>query len=226
MKEQTLRSPGISAARDYQNLPAWQKAIALAEHVFSLSEHFPVREHQGLAAAMRAKSLEIAASLAAASGRNNEFGMTDSYSKAQSATAELATQLILATRLDYLDAVVAAKTNELIEEVSRLITALKHGLKVAAKDAERAEREARESAKAEREERSDRPRREYKPRDDRGGERPRRDFKDRGERKPYGEKKAYGDKKPYGERKPYGDKKPYGDRKPRGDKPYRKRDRD
>ncbi len=246
---QTLRTAGISAARDYQELPAWQKSIALAESVFGLTEHFPIREHAGLAAEMRRTALDIAASIAAASGRNNEFGMTDSYSKAQSSTAELATQGILATRLDYIDSVVAQKLVEQIEEVSRLIVALKHGLKVAAKDAERAERDAKAAEREIEQERKERerPRREFKPREDRG-DRPRRDFKsrdgedrprreykpreDRGERKPYGEKKSYGDKKPYGDRKPYGDKKPYGekksfgDRKPRGDKPFRKPRRD
>src|ERR1700743_2139622 len=115
--QQTLRATGVNAARDYQQLPAWQKAIALAESIFSMTEHFPLREHAGLAAEMRRKSLEIAASIAAASGRNNEFGMTDSYSKAQSATAELATQGIIATRLDYIDSVVAQKLVENIEEV-------------------------------------------------------------------------------------------------------------
>ena len=230
MTTQTLRTAGVSAARDYQELPAWQKAVALAERLYAATEDFPAREHQGLAQEMRRTALSVASSIAAASGRNNEFGMTDSYSKAQSSNAELMTQITLAGRLGYLDETASEETLAALEEVSRLIVALKHGLKVAAKDAERAERDA---AKAEQEQRTEReqrerPRREYKPRDD-GEERPRRAYKpreDRGERKPYGEKKPYGDRKPYGDKKPY-EKKPYGDKKPSGDRPFRKpRDRD
>lgn len=232
MTTQTLRTAGVAAARDYQDLPAWQKSLALAEKIYTITEGFPLREHTGLAAEIRAKVVEIPSSIAAASGRNNEFGMTDSYSKAQSATAELTTQLALATRLDYIDAVVASSTAAAIEEISRLIAALKHGLKVAAKDEKRA---AEDKAKHEREveERSrdfkkreykprdggDRPRREFKPRDRDGKDRPRREYKPREDR---GGDRPYRDKKPYGDRKPYGDKKPYGDRKPRGDKPFRK----
>jgi four helix bundle protein len=244
---QTLRTAGVAAARDYQDLPAWQKSLALAERVFKATESFPAREHAGLASQIRVKAIEVTSSIAAASGRNNEFGMTDSYSKAQSATAELTTLLALASRLDYIDATEASKIAADNEEVSRLIVGLKHGLKVAAKDAERAERQSRDdenTARAERPARreykprdggSDRPRREYKPRDggddrprreykprDGGDDRPRREYKPRdgGEDRPRREYKPR-DGAPSGDRKPYGDKKPYGDRKPYGDKkPY------
>lgn len=240
---QTLRTSGVSAARDFQELPAWQKAVSLAEQVYGATNGFPAREHAGLAAQMRATVLEVAASIAAASGRNNEFGMTDSYSKAQSSNAELMTQITLASRLGFLDMVASSELLALLDEVSRLIVALKHGLKVAAKDAERAERMEREAAKAEREERprrefksrdgEDRPRREYKPRDG-GDERPRREFKPRdrdGEDRPRREYKPRdgGEDRPRREYKPHdngGEDRPRreykprdgGDRKPYGDK--------
>lgn len=250
-QNQTLRTHAISAGRDYQELPAWSKAVALAEHIYSLRE-----DATGLVAHMRETALTIAASIAAASGRNNEFGMTDSYSKAQSAGAELITQITLAQRLGHLSQEQAEELTSGVDEIARLIVGMKHGLKVAAKDAERAEREAAKAATRDDRGGDERPRREYKPREARGGderprreyrprdgeERPRREYKpreDRGERKPYGDKKPYGDRKPYGDKKPYGerkpygekksygDKKPYGERKPRGDKPFRKpRDRD
>ena len=194
---QTLRTAGVSAARDFSELPAWQKAITLAEVIFGATNDFPEREHAGFAREIRSTALCVAASIAAASGRNNEFGMTDSYSKAQSANAELMTQVTLAGRLGYMGADTVTETMAALDEVSRLIVALKHGLKVAAKDAERNERMEREAAAAERSERparreykprdggEERPRREYKPRDG-GEERPRREYKPRdgGEERP------------------------------------------
>src|SRR5271170_6973975 len=113
MTTQTLRTAGINAGRDYQELPAWQKAIALTESIYEATEAFPEREYTGLAAMMRATALSIASSIAAASGRNNEHGMSDSYSKAQSATAELSTQCELAKRLGY----IAVDFNEALEEI-------------------------------------------------------------------------------------------------------------
>ena len=206
----TLRTTSITAAREYKDLPAWQRAMALAETIYTLSEQFPAREHAGLGASLRASAVAVAASIAAGAGRNNEQGVADSYSKAQSATAELATHYALAVRLRYTHEDTAVST--MIDEISRLLVGMKHGLKVEAKDAARSERDQSKRD------------REYKERNERHerSERPRRDFKNDGERKPRGEWKPREDR---GERKPRGEWKPRedrGERKPRGDKPYRK----
>lgn len=219
---QTLRTAGVSAARDYQELPAWQKSVTLAERIYGLPE-----DHAGLIAHMRNAALTVAASIAAASGRNNEFGMTDSYSKAQSTNAELTTQLTLAQRLGYIDQEIAAEIQTALDEVSRLIIGLKHGLKVAAKDAERAERDAKNAEREIRDERAareDRPRREFKSRD--GEDRPRREYKPRdGDDRPKREYKPRGDgeDRPRREFKPRdGDDRPRREFKPRdGDAPKR-----
>jgi four helix bundle protein len=173
-QNQTLRTHAISAGRDYQELPAWQKSIALAERVYGLAE-----DHNGLVKHMRETALVIAASIAAASGRHNEFGMTDSYSKAQSANAELMTQFTLAQRLGYLDQEIVTELLTLSDEIARLIVGLKHGLKVAAKDKENAEKDAAKADRDRKAERYERPRREFRPRDGAGEDRPRREYKAR-----------------------------------------------
>ena len=105
--------------------------------------------------------------------------------------------------------------NKELDEVSRLLVGLKHGLKVAAKEAERAERDAlkaaKEAAAAERParreyaDRGDRPRPAYKPREG-GDERPaRREYKSRdgGDApRPYRARSEGAESKPY-ERKTY-----------------------
>ena len=248
-KPQTLRTGGIAASRDYQDLPAWSKAMNLAERIYALSEDFPEREYTGLSAQLRASVIKVASFIAAGSAKNNENGIIESYSESQGAAAELNTQLTLATRLGYIGADNAASITADLDEVSRLLIGLKHGLKVAQKEAERAERDAAKAAKeaaeaarpARREYKprdgEERPRREYKPRDSAGGEdRPRREYKprddSRGERpsrseyKPREDRGGEGAPRAYkprteGGSKSYGDKKPYGDRKPYGDKkPY------
>ena len=189
----TLRATSVTATRDYRELPAWQRAMTLAEKIYTLSDPFPAREHGGLAASMRNSAVAIGAALAAASGRNNEQGIADSYSKAQSATGELATQYELAVRLRYTasdDEVLA-----LLEEISRLIIGMKHGLKVEAKDTARTEREQNKRDREHQErterherkernfkERSDKPRGEWKPREERGERKPRGEWKPREER--------------------------------------------
>ena len=157
----TLRTAGISAAREYQDLPAWQKSMALAERVYAATEDFPEREQAGLAAAMRSNAVGVASHIATASART-EYGIAESYSKSQSALAELATQIELAKRLGY----VADDLTTEIDEVGRLLIGLKHGLKVEAKNTARAEREVntRNQEFAERSEK-----RAYKPRESRDG---------------------------------------------------------
>lgn len=236
-----LRAGAISAARDYQELPAWQKSIALAEATYKACEGFPV---EALANEIRLAATRIATHIAAAAGKPSEQGMLNSYYDAQAANAEFSTLVTIADNLSYLRN--AKDLQASAEEISRLLAGMRHGMKVEAKDTKRAQAEVaeRDRAHAERAERFERkPKRDYgerapRERSDRDTGREERQYKPRGEYKsrgdkPYGERKprgegeykpraprGEGEYKPRGERTPYGDKKPYGD-KPRGErKPY------
>src|SRR5688572_3733863 len=90
-----LRAGGIAAAREYQDLPAWQKAISLTERAYALSEIFPA---QALANELRAAAARIATHIAAASGKPSEQGILNSYFDAQAACAELSTLATVAER--------------------------------------------------------------------------------------------------------------------------------
>ena len=233
-----LRTGSIAAARDYADLPAWQKAIAVAERAYHLSESFAA---SSLATELRAAAARVATHIAAGSGKPNEQGILNSYFDAQAATAELATLTTLAERLGYISAEDAEAFAAEREAVARLLVGMRHGLKVEAKDEKRKEREVagRDREHAERQERFERkPKRDFgerapRERSDRDTGREERQYKPRGD-KPYGERKPraegereykpkrdFGDK-PRGERKPYGEKKAYGDKKPYGDKPFKK----
>ena len=98
-QSQTLRTGGIAASREYQELPAWSKALTLAERIYAISEDFPEREHMGLGRDMRASVLDISAFIAAGSAKSNEHGISESYGESQAAAAKLTTQLTLAARL-------------------------------------------------------------------------------------------------------------------------------
>lgn len=243
---QTLRTSGIAAARDYKTLPAWQKSMALALRVFTLTERFPAREQTGLAASARAFARNIASEIALASAEVADTGMANRYAAAQGAAAALTTDMLLATELGYITAEEVTSLQEDLDAILRLIIAMKHGLKVQAKDEARAEREQAREERAH--EMRNRPRedgerkpfrkREFnddgekpfrKPRSDRDdGDRPRRAYKPRDEGdRPFRKPREDGDR----ERRPYksredGDRKPYAKRDggDRDRKPYGKRD--
>lgn len=235
-----LRTGGIAAARDYAELPVWQKAIALAEQAFTLSKDFDSKE---LRRELCAAATRIATHIAAGSGKPNEQGILNSYFDAQAASAELDTLITLAERLGELKEEHAQPLQEERAAVTRLLVGMRHGLKVEAKDEKRKEREVqtRDREHAERKERFDRkPKRDYgdrapRERSDRDTGREERQYKPRGD-KPYGERKPRGEgeykpKRDFGDRKPRGDgdreykprrdfgDKPRGERKPYGDKP-------
>ncbi len=244
---QPLRTPAVSAGRDYKTLPAWQKAMALTLRIFSLTENFPIREQAGLAASSRAFARRIATDIALASAEENDHGMAARYAEAQAAAAALSTELQLALELGYVKPDELSSLQEDADHVLRLIIAMKHGLKVHARDEARTKREGEREERAhekrnrdykksdDREERprrefkprdgDERPRREYKPRDDRGGdERPRREYKprdDRGDDKPFRKPRDAGsrDDRPRREFKPRdGDDRPRREYKPRDDR--------
>lgn len=210
-----LRTQAVAAGRDYKTLPAWQKSMALTLRAFTLTEDFPAREHAGLAASIRSCARQMASQIALASAEANETGMAARYADAQGAAAALATDLFLAAELGYISAEDSAVLNEDLDSILRLIIAMKHGLKVQARDDARTERDAERNARDHeyrnrpREERSgdERPRREHKPREDR-------------DRKPY--VKREGDDRPRREYKPREDRDPKPYAKRDGDKPFRK----
>ncbi|MFN8971935.1 MAG: four helix bundle protein [Alphaproteobacteria bacterium] len=242
MTTEPLRTPAIAAARAYETLPAWQKSMSLAEALYAATEDFPAREQNGLALVLRQSATYVASAIAAGSAGRDEEDITDYYREAQSALAEVATQVALAQRLGLINK--DSDVNAAIDELTRLLIGLQHGLKVKAKDDERRMRDEARAAHAPRPEaRDERPRREFKPREDRGGDRPyRKPFVKRddarGEDRPRREFKPREDRggdRPY--RKPFvkrddarGEERPRREFKPRdgstggGERPYRKRE--
>jgi len=242
MTSEPLRTPAIAAARAYETLPAWQKAMSLAEALYAATEDFPAREQNGLALVLRQSATYVASAIAAGSAGRDEEDITDYYREAQSALAEVATQVALAQRLGLINK--DSDVNAAIDELTRLLIGLQHGLKVKAKDDERRARDEARAAHAPRPEaRDERPRRDFKPREDRGDrggdrpyrkpfvkrddtrgeERPRREFKPRdgstgGGERPYRKREEGGDRRGYaGGKKPYAKRDFGGKPKPRRD---------
>jgi four helix bundle protein len=230
MTSEPLRTPAIAAARAYETLPAWQKAMALAEQLYAATEDFPAREQQGLALILRQSSVYVASAIAAGSAGEDQEAIADFYREAQSALAELATQITLAQRIGFIDK--DSDVSSAIDELTRLLIGLQHGLKVKAKDDERRLRDEARAVHAPRPEaRDERPRREFKPREERG-DRPYRPREDRGERGERGDRPY---RKPFVKREDgQREERPRRDFKPRedrgehsergGDRPYRRRE--
>jgi four helix bundle protein len=112
--------PKIQSFRD---LIAWQKSMDLADMIYDLTEHFPLRELSGLAYQLRKSAVSIPSNIAEGSRRKTP-GYIHHLVIALGSHAELATQCELAARRHFISAESRSRAESLIAEVGRLT----HGL--------------------------------------------------------------------------------------------------
>jgi four helix bundle protein len=112
---------------DYKELQVWQKAMKLAEDVYKLSANFPREEMYGLTSQIRRSAISIPSNIAEGSSRAGTKEFIQFLSIARGSSAELETQLILASRLGYTAEVEAALS--LLTSVRQMINALVRSLK-------------------------------------------------------------------------------------------------
>jgi four helix bundle protein len=111
---------GITSHRD---LIVWQKAMLVAEYAYGYSRLFPREEVYGLSSQLRRAAVSVAANIA-----EGYYRSTREYlhflSVAKGSAMEVDTLLLLAIRLGHLSEQQVQPTLELIEEVSKMITAI------------------------------------------------------------------------------------------------------
>jgi four helix bundle protein len=110
--------------RPHQKLEAWIKALELVIDVYKGTEHFPKEERYGLTSQLRRAAVSIPANIAEGAGRHSKKEFAHFLSNSQGSASELETELIIASRLGYLDKENFAKLTAQLERIGRLITGL------------------------------------------------------------------------------------------------------
>ena len=116
------------AIRNYRDLIAWQKAMALAENAYRESQPFPREEIHGLTAQLRRAAYSIPANIAEGQGRGSDKEFHHFLSIAHGSLREVETFVLLAQRLGFLTASKSEELLELSAEVGRLITGISHSI--------------------------------------------------------------------------------------------------
>jgi len=116
-------SAAMPKIQSFRDLIAWQKSMDLADMVYDLTEHFPPREHFGLAYQLRKSAVSIPSNIAEGSRRKTP-GYLHHLTIALGSHAELDTQCELATRRRFISAKDKSRVEGLIAEVGRIT----HGL--------------------------------------------------------------------------------------------------
>jgi four helix bundle protein len=113
----------MSDITSFQDLIAWQKAMDLADLVYTVTERFPARERFGLAHQMREAAVSIPSNVAEGH-RHRRPTYRHHLEIALGSHAELETQSILAFRRNFIVSRDRASLDPLIAEVGRIL----HGL--------------------------------------------------------------------------------------------------
>jgi four helix bundle protein len=109
--------------RHFRDLLVWQKSMALASSIYTLTDRFPKREVFGLSAQMRRCAVSVPSNIAEGHGRLSDRNLAVFPGHARGSLFELESQTELAIRLGFADAAVGREVLVHINEVARMLNA-------------------------------------------------------------------------------------------------------
>ena len=117
----------------FRDMPVWQSAIAVAEHVFAITDNLPRKEDYGFTSQIRRAALSISANIAEAFGRSHTLDKVNFYFMARGSLTETQSHLEYGRRVGYLAASDAAALTEKLDqvhtEINRVISSLRKSAK-------------------------------------------------------------------------------------------------
>ena len=116
-------------ANRYQDLRAWQKAIALVEQVYRITSQLPKEEAFGLKSQMRRCAVSIPSNIAEGQGRATRGEFQQFLGHARGSLYELETQTVIASKLEYVGPAdrdcLLSESRELGRTLNALLASLK-----------------------------------------------------------------------------------------------------
>jgi len=112
----------------HRDLVVWQKAMDLAVNVYKLCSSFPADERFRLTSQITRAASSVPANIAEGHARASRKDYANFLAIAKGSLMETETFLTLAVRLEYLTNAQAAKAQQLITEISKMITAIRSKL--------------------------------------------------------------------------------------------------
>lgn len=108
----------------YKNLVVWQKSIDLVIEIYRLTSLFPKTELYGLTNQMRRASVSIPSNIAEGYTRKHRREYIQFCRVAFGSGAELETQIIIARRLEFVPLMEFKKSDELLDEIMKMLNRL------------------------------------------------------------------------------------------------------
>jgi len=110
--------------RPHEKLEVWETAVELVVTIYKQTESFPKEEKFGLTSQIRRAAVSVPANIAEGAGRQSQREFAHFLSTAQGSASELATELLIAQRLGYLDLEAYSGLKARLDSIGRMIVGL------------------------------------------------------------------------------------------------------
>src|SRR4029077_4590020 len=120
--------PPKKKIESFQDLVVWQKSMDLVAECYQLVRSLPSHEQYGLGSQMRRAAVSIPANIAEGFGRWHSKEFVRFLLVANGSLKELETHLLIGKRLGFFSAPELAKPVGLVEEIGRMLAALRKKL--------------------------------------------------------------------------------------------------
>jgi four helix bundle protein len=114
--------------QSYRDLIVWQKSVVLAKSLYQLTSRFPSEEKFGLISQIRRAAVSVPSNIAEGQARHTTGEFIQFISHAEGSAAELDTQLFLSVELGFVETQEAGPIFNLIDEIRRMLNALRRRL--------------------------------------------------------------------------------------------------
>lgn len=108
----------------YQQLTVWQKSIELVVEIYKLTESFPKTEVFGLTSQIKRSAISIPSNIAEDYSRKHRQEYIQFARISYGSGAELETQLLIAKKLNFVDANKFEKSDILLNEIMKMLNKL------------------------------------------------------------------------------------------------------
>ena len=108
----------------YRDLSVWQKSMDLVEEVYSLVKKLPHEEQFALSSQIRRAVVSIPSNIAEGYGRKSKKEYIRFLQIARGSKYEVETQLLICSRLGYLQKTDLSKSLDLCDEIGKMLNTL------------------------------------------------------------------------------------------------------
>lgn len=113
---------------NFKKLDIWIKSMDLASEIYLLTNSFPSIERFGLISQMQRSAVSIPSNIAEGSAKSSNKDFARFLEMSMGSSFELETQLILASKLNYVDSEISISTQNKINELQKMIIGFKNKL--------------------------------------------------------------------------------------------------